>query len=228
MAGIVEDVGARVIIDAGEEAFEGDAVVKVFAGMNLISEVDALCIEGVEDRPPAFREFGEGFFDQSRGALRPRVEIGPGERARKSRVGIKTEPPARFGGKMKLLDRPFLPLGWLALQRIGREGIELRVVSGVHRDQLALQMRRQLGDLDPRLAAGTGKLVAIILTLGGLDEIDAAAVPGRNLDADIARIRHPARRRGQCVERRRVAHELREEYSRTLHAPAFPVTWFRL
>src|SRR3546814_7430212 len=48
-----------------------------------------------------------------------------------------------------------------------------------------------------------------------------------NLDADIARIRHPARRRRQRVERRRVVHELREENGRTLHAMAFRVTWFR-
>src|SRR3546814_19000393 len=97
----------------------------------------------------------------------------------------------------------------------------------MHRDQLALQMRRQLGDLDPRLAAGPGELVAIILTFGGSREIDAAAVPGRNLDADIARIRHPARRRGPCVARRRVAHELREENARSHHASAIRINWFR-
>src|SRR3546814_9515014 len=71
------------------------------------------------------------------------------------------------------------------------------------------------------------KFIAIILAFGGLAQIDAAAVPRRNLDADIARIRHPARRRRQRVERRRVVHELREENGRTLHAMAFRVTWFR-
>src|SRR3546814_2231468 len=40
----------------------------------------------------------------------------------------------------------------------------------MHRDQLALQMRRQLGDLDRRLAAGPGELVAIILTFGRSEE----------------------------------------------------------
>src|SRR3546814_16313805 len=35
MAGIIEDVGARMIVDAREEAFEGHPVVQILAGMNL-------------------------------------------------------------------------------------------------------------------------------------------------------------------------------------------------
>src|SRR3546814_1386245 len=88
MAGIIEDVGARMIVDAREEAFEGHPVVQILAGMNLIGEVDPLFVESVEDRPPAFRELAERLLDQSRRALRPRIEIGPGERARKTRMGI--------------------------------------------------------------------------------------------------------------------------------------------
>src|SRR3546814_3394217 len=97
-------------------------------------------------------------LDQSRRALRPRIEIGPGERARKTRMGIKAQSPARLGGEVELLDRPFLPLGRLALHRVGRESVELGVIGGMHRNQLALQMRRKLGDLDARLAAGARKL----------------------------------------------------------------------
>src|SRR3546814_19697272 len=74
MAGIIEDVGARMIVDAREEAFEGHPVVQILAGMNLIGEVDPLFVESVEDRPPAFRELAERLLDQSRRALRPRLE----------------------------------------------------------------------------------------------------------------------------------------------------------
>src|SRR3546814_17476295 len=42
MAGIIEDVGARMIVDAREEAFEGPPVVQILAGLNLIGEVDPL------------------------------------------------------------------------------------------------------------------------------------------------------------------------------------------
>src|SRR3546814_19944933 len=100
--------------------------------------------------------------------------------------------------------RPFLPLGRLALHRVGRESVELGVIGGMHRNQLALQMRRKLGDLDARLAAGARKFIAIILAFGGLAQIDAAAVPRRNLDAGKARIRHPSpaeRRVGKEVVR---------------------------
>src|SRR3546814_6687915 len=125
------------------------------------------------DLPPAFRELAERLLDQSRRALRPRIEIGPGERARKTRMGIKAQSPARLGGEVELLDRPFLPLGRLAPHRVGRESVELGVIGGMHRKQLALQMRRKLGDLDARLAEGARKFIAIILDLGGLAQTDA-------------------------------------------------------
>src|SRR3546814_10475105 len=49
MAGIIEDVGARMIVDAREEAFEGHPVVQILAGMNLIGEVDPLFVERSEE-----------------------------------------------------------------------------------------------------------------------------------------------------------------------------------
>src|SRR3546814_12951361 len=98
--------------------------------MDFIGEIDALFVEGVEDRPPAFRELAERLLDQSRRALRPRIEIGPGERARKTRMGIKAQSPARLGGEVELLDRPFLPLRRPALYRVGRERVGLGVIAG--------------------------------------------------------------------------------------------------
>src|SRR3546814_12923030 len=107
-------------------------------------------------------------------------------------MGIKAQSPARLGGEVELLDRPFLPLGRLALHRVGRESVELGVIGGMHRNQLALQMSRKLGDLDARLAASARKFIAISLAFGGLAPIEAAAAPTRNRDADKARIPHPA------------------------------------
>src|SRR3546814_18565030 len=115
---MIEVVGAGMMVDAREEAFEGHPVVQILAGMNLIGEVDPRFVESVEDRPPAFRELAERLLDQSRRALRPRIEIGPGERARKTRMGIKAQSPARLGGEVELLDRPFLPLGRPARTRV--------------------------------------------------------------------------------------------------------------
>src|SRR3546814_14804175 len=105
-------------------------------------------------------------------------------------MGIKAQSPARLGGEVELLDRPFLPLGRLALHRVGRESVELGVIGGMHRNQLALQMRRKLGALAARLAAGARKVIAIILAFGGLAQIHATAVPRRNLGAELARIKN--------------------------------------
>ena len=68
VAGVVEDVRARVIVDRVEEALEGHAVVQVLARMDFVGEIDARLVERVEDRPPALRQFVERFLDQARRA----------------------------------------------------------------------------------------------------------------------------------------------------------------
>ena len=65
-----------------------------------------------------------------------------------------------------------------------------------------------------------GQLVAIILAVGGQRQVDAARVPGRDLDAPITGVGHPAGRVRQRVERRGVTHELREEDARAAHGAA--------
>ena len=71
MAGIEQDIASRVIAHAIEKHFEGGAVVQIFAGVNLETEINAGGVEGVEDGPPTICQFVEGGFDQSGGALRP-------------------------------------------------------------------------------------------------------------------------------------------------------------
>ena len=50
---------------------------------------------------------------------------------------------------LDLLDRPLLPRLRVAAHLRRREAVEDRVVGRVHRDELPLQMGRELGDLDP-------------------------------------------------------------------------------
>ena len=61
---IVEDVRTRVLIHGIEEAFEGDSVVQVFAGVQFVAGVDAVLVEHIEDRLPAAAKLGKTFLDQ--------------------------------------------------------------------------------------------------------------------------------------------------------------------
>jgi hypothetical protein len=69
-----------------QEALEGHAVVQILAGMQLVAHVDAGIVERIEDRRQRFAQLAERFLDQPGRALRPRIQIGPGQRAGKARV----------------------------------------------------------------------------------------------------------------------------------------------
>src|SRR6185312_3852412 len=53
VAGVEEDVAALMPPDALKEHLEGRAVMEILARMDLVADVHALGVEGVEDRPPA-------------------------------------------------------------------------------------------------------------------------------------------------------------------------------
>src|SRR5580700_1625100 len=93
----------------------------------------------------------------------------------------------------------------------GGEGVESLIVYGVDRDKLALQVGRELGDLDTVLLSGPNKFLAVANTRGGFLQVDEPAVPGRNLHALVTEARRPAADGVECVERRPVARELGEE-----------------
>ncbi len=103
------------------------------------------------------------------------------------------------------------------MHRRGREAVELAVIGRVHRDELALQMRRQLGDLDAGVRADALDLVAIGLRARRLLQVEQPSVPGRDLHALVAEPGGPFGDRLQRVERRGVARELRQEYCGSLH-----------
>src|SRR6202041_1200567 len=74
VARIVKNVRALVPINGAQEAFKGGSIMEVFAGMQLVAEIDASLVEDVENREPATAEFREGFLDKTQWALRPRIE----------------------------------------------------------------------------------------------------------------------------------------------------------
>src|SRR5260221_683125 len=108
VAGVVEDLAARVIADAGEEPLEGDAVMEILAGMDLVAEIDPGLVEGIQNWRPPRGELVERGLDEAGGTLRPRVEIGPGERAGKRRMRREPEMARGAGRLHQLVDRPGL------------------------------------------------------------------------------------------------------------------------
>ena len=107
---------------------------------------------------------------------------------------VEAEVAAGLGGELELLDRPGLALGGLAAHLGRGEAVERRVIGRMHRDQLALQVGRQLGDLDAASRQRAGELVAIVLALGGALEVDAAARPRSGSGRPCSRARPPSRR----------------------------------
>ncbi|EKD59601.1 MAG: hypothetical protein ACD_54C01258G0001 [uncultured bacterium] len=86
MAGVIQHVGAGMAFDAIQKHLKGNAVVQVFAGVNLVAQIDTTGVGMVQKRRPAAGEFVKSLFDQTGGALRPRVKIRPGQRTRKRRL----------------------------------------------------------------------------------------------------------------------------------------------
>src|SRR5579859_4529595 len=81
MAGIVEDVGARMIGNSSQEPLEGHAVMQILARMQLEAKIDSGLVESVQDRFPALAQFGEALLDQTGRTLRPGIEGLPQQRA---------------------------------------------------------------------------------------------------------------------------------------------------
>ena len=201
-----------MLTDGFQKALERDAIVKILARMNLVREIDAFCVELIKYRPPAAREFREALLDESWRPLGPRIEVRPQQRAGKRRMSSETKMAARTRGEAELLDRPLLArrgattqLGWCESVKQGIEG-------GMDRDQLALQMRREFGDLYAMCRESTRDLVAVGLAARRVLEIKVTWIPARKLDSDIAERGGPLGDRVQAREGRFVVHKLREIY----------------
>ena len=130
-----------------------------------------------------------------------------------------------------LLHRPFLARLRVAAHLGRGERVEAGVVGGMDRDQLALQMGRQLGQRDAGVRERALDLVAIGVALGRALQVEQAAIPARDLHALVAEIRRPPGDVGERIERRLIARELGEKDRRPLdrfHARLPVVTCGRL
>ncbi|KAG0921298.1 hypothetical protein G6F31_020385 [Rhizopus arrhizus] len=74
MAGVEQHGATGVGADAFVEHLERDAVMQVFAGVNLEAQVHALLVAGVQHRQPAAGQFIECRLDQALGPLREREQ----------------------------------------------------------------------------------------------------------------------------------------------------------
>src|SRR5262245_10103637 len=114
--------------------------------MNLIAKVYACLVISIEDRLPAPGELVECRLDQARRALRPRIEIGPRERAGERDARRQSQSPRCGRGIHELLNGPGLPRLRIAFHLSRSESVECLVIGGMHRDELALEMGREFTD----------------------------------------------------------------------------------
>jgi len=216
VARVVQQVGAGMGVHPLEEHLIGSAVEQVLARMDLVAEVDAMPVELVEDRGPAAGQLIEGLLHQPGGALRERVEIGPGQRAGEGRVRLEAQVLRGRGGPFQVLHRPFLPRLGVAAHLRNREPIAERIIGRVDGDELADDVAGQLGDLEAVLGDGGVHVVGIGLRGRGLLDIDEMRQPGGDLHALVAEVRGPGADIVERIERRFVAGELSQKDRRSL------------
>jgi hypothetical protein len=203
--------------DRVEETLEAQTVVDVLTGMDLVADIHAYLVIGVEDRLPAAAELGEGSLDQPRRALRPGIDERPGERAGEGDVRVQPEAARGARGELHLLDGPIGTRCRVAAHFRRSEAVEGIVEGRMHGDELALKMRRKLGDRQTMAGGDALYLVAIGIGIGSLGEIEQPAVPARHLHALIAERPGPGADRLEGVEGRCIPRELGEENPGAFH-----------
>ena len=138
---------------------EGGAVEEVLAGVDLVADVDAVLLGGVEERPPAPGQLLEGGLDQAGGALRPRVDEGPGQGAGEGRPSRSSPMRSDACSAMRTCSVAHAAAPWVAVH-LGRcEAVEKLVVGRMHGDELALEVGGELGHLD---AVGLGDALELV------------------------------------------------------------------
>ncbi|MNS95797.1 hypothetical protein D3C72_1300690 [compost metagenome] len=181
MAGVVQDLRAGMLVHYIEEALEGSTVVQILTGVDFEAQVHAAGVERIQDGAPAAAEFGEGFLHQPGRALRPRIEIRPGQRAGERGVRGQPQALAGLGGQQQLLHRPGLAGDRIATLVRRRESVEQAVVGGMDGDQLPLQVGGQFGDLQAMSGQHAGDVVAVRLAVRRLGQIEQVGRAGRHL-----------------------------------------------
>lgn len=62
MARVIEHIAAWTVIHQREKAFKGHAIMQIFAGIDLTTDIDVLFIGVVQRRPPAPSQLGKGLI----------------------------------------------------------------------------------------------------------------------------------------------------------------------
>ena len=75
-------------------------------GVDLVADVNAALVKGIQNRAPTRGQFIECSFDQPRRPLRPGVKVGPRQGAAERGMGLQPQPARRLGGVLQLLDCP--------------------------------------------------------------------------------------------------------------------------
>ena len=91
-----------------------------------------------------------------------------------------------FRRKQKLFHGPGLPRDRVSSHGFRREAVKGRVISGMNRNQLPLQMRGKFRQLHAGCRERLQNFVAILAALRGALQIKQARVPRRNLYALVA------------------------------------------
>ena len=222
---VLQDEVRRIIVDAStlvpadrvEEHLESGAVKSVLARMDLVADVAAGVLVGVQDRLPAAGQLGEGAFDEAGRARRPWINERPGQRAGKGDAGLEPKVLRSLGAHAQLLDRPGVPLFRLAVNRWRCEGVEPLVENRIDRDELSLQVRGQFGDGNSLLASHAGDLIAIRLRRSGFCQIEQASIPTRDLHALVAETGGPSANRLPGIEGCGVTRKLCKKDRGSLH-----------
>lgn len=174
--------------------------MQIFAGMDLEAEVYSLLVEGIEDGLPAASQLCEGLVDETGWALRPGVEIGPGEGAGEGGNLGEIEAARGAGAGDELLLCPLGTRGGIAADGGWSESVEQRLVRRMDGDELAEEMSGELADFEAVFAEGTGDFVAVVLAVGGALEIEETDVVGGNLKTGEAEASGPWGDTGERVE----------------------------
>src|ERR1700733_3905377 len=217
MAGVVIDVATLVAADGVKKHVEGLAVEHVFAGVDLVAEVDAVLVKDVEDRLPTTALLGEAFFDESGRPLRIGIEVRPREGAGEGHMLGKAEAARNERRLAHLISRPEAPLLRVAANSGRALSVEHRIIGRMNGHHLALKMSGKFADRDADVRQLSLDLVAIGLAVVSVIKVEKAAVPGRDLDRFVSVILGPFRDSSEGVMGRGVGCKLGQKQARALH-----------
>jgi hypothetical protein len=141
VAGVIENIGARVVMDSCQKLLKRDAVMEVFARVQFEADVYTCFVERIKDRKPALAQFLKCFIDHACGALGPRVKERPGECSGKCGVRREAKILAGLCCPLQLLNSPGLAGFRIACQCGRSKASEERVICGMAGDELTLQVR---------------------------------------------------------------------------------------